>query len=159
MKSFRIAFFTLLAIAVFSMSFVWPMGVRPHFRTIFNLRFQVNAATGVPVSILWDYDYSQPLNKPCTTAVTTNCVSAFSATVLSGTTVVGTAQTFTVPSTQTAVLTTGISVPYNGPSGLGTYSIQVQTLYKDGSGTQQGGPVASGPLVLTPSAPLNPRAQ
>lgn len=155
----RIALFAVSLMAIFSLSFGWSMGVRPHIKAIFNLRFQVSAATGVPVSILWDYDYSQPLNKPCTTAVTTNCVSGFGVTVLTGTTVTGALQTFTVPATQTAVLTTGISVPYNGPTGLGSYQIQVQTMYKDSSGTVQGGPVSAGPLALTPSAAINPRAQ
>jgi hypothetical protein len=64
-----------------------------------------------------------------------------------------------VPATQTAVLTTGLLVPYNGPATLGTYIMQVQVMFKDSTGTLNAGPTAQAPVPLIPSAVLNLRAQ
>jgi hypothetical protein len=122
---------------------------------------QVSAASGLPTSVLWDYDFTQPLNKACSSSVTTNCVSGFQVGYFqSSGTQIGSWTSVALPATISSTgPTTGISTAYAGPTTLGSYLIEVQTMYKDSTGATQGGPVASLSFPLTPSAALNIRTQ
>ena len=124
---------------------------------LFNLHFQVNAA-GVPTAILFDYDFTKPQNKPCSGTVTTNCVSGFMLTTLSGTTQVGAPTSISLPaSLSTTAVTVGITTPYTAPISLGNYSVCIQVNYKDGTGTVQGGVQGCLGYAILPDAPLNVR--
>jgi len=122
---------------------------------------QVSAASGIPTAVLFDYDFTQPLNKACSSSVTTNCVSGFQVGYFqSSGTQIGSWTSVALPATTSSTgPTVGISSAYAGPTTLGSYIIEVQTMYKDSTGATQGGPVASLSFPLTPSAALNIRTQ
>jgi hypothetical protein len=127
---------------------------------VVGLRMQVSAATGLPTAILWDYDFTLPLNKACG-AATTNCVSGFVITyqTTSGAPV-GTPTNVPLPTTISSTgPTVGITTPYAGPTSLGSWQITLTLNYKDGTGTVQAGPTATIPLQLTPGVPVNLHVQ
>lgn len=147
-------------------SFYWIVGCPDHpapaaLGNVLHIRMLVSAATGLPTSVLFDYDFTQPLNKACSATVTSNCVSGFQAGYFSGSGAqLGSWTAVPLPATISSTgPTIGISTPYTGPSSLGIYQLEVQVLYKDGSGAAQQGPVAAAPLVLVPSAVSNVRSQ
>lgn len=153
-------FFALLFISTVYL-FGCPNQPLPIIGNALHISMQVNAA-GVPVSVFWDFDFTQPNNKACPATTPTSCVSGFIVTIKdsAGTTVLGAPQTVGLPATINATgVTTGISAPYNGPTTLGSYQAQVQVTYRDGAGTVQPGPVGAGPALILPSAPLNVHVQ
>ena len=153
-RMFRIAGFASCLV------FAWMFGcpTQPNAENgLFNLHFQVNAA-GVPTAVLFDYDFTKPQNRPCSGTVTTNCVSGFTLTTLSGATQVGTPTGISLPaSLSITAVTVGITTLYTAPTSLGNYSVCIQVNYKDGTGTVQGGAQGCLGYAVLPDAPLNVR--
>jgi hypothetical protein len=123
-----------------------------------GLRFQVNAA-GLPTGILFDYDFTQPLDKACSATVTTSCVSGFTfITQLNGI-AMGTPINILLPATISATGPTLAIACANCIATLtspGAYLFCLTTNYKDASGTVQSGAVAC--LAKSyPDAPVNLR--
>ena len=121
---------------------------------------QVNAASGIPTAVLFDYDFTQPLNKACSSTVTSNCVSGFTVTLAQGSTAIGSPVSVALPATISSTgPTVGISGALPAISAMGQYTVTVQVMFKDATGTVQGGPVAALNFPLTPSGVANIRVQ
>lgn len=127
---------------------------------VLHMRFQTNAA-GDPVSILWDYDFTTPNDKACSATVTTSCVSGFQEAVFNSkpAQVAGPVNVPLPATISSTGPTTGISTPFNVPTSLDTYQIQVSIAWKDGTGAQQFGPSAGLAFPRIPNAVGNLRAQ
>lgn len=135
--------------------------------SVLKLRLKVNAA-GVPTAVLWDYDFTNPLNKPCSTATQATCVISFTVSTLevfSGNPpppplAIGTPTTLSVlamlPASTTGP-TVGISVPYISPTAFGWYQIGVQVNFNDAAGKTQGGPISAISNYVGPTAVMNVR--
>jgi hypothetical protein len=114
------------------------------------LNFRFNASLGaVPTAVLWDYDFTKPQNKACSTATQASCVISFtlSTTNVSNPNVppvpVGTASTLSVlamPPSNPSGPTVGISMPYTAPTAFGWYMVSVQVNFNDAGGVAQSGP-------------------
>jgi len=149
---------TAPTVALFNNSAHPRLGPRSSFQGL-SLRLQLNAA-GVPVMVLWDYDFTQPTNKPCTATLSINCVTGFNVWTTDATGVMlGTSSVVTPTAVSTTGVTAGILIPYVPPTmNLGVYVINVQTAYRDAAGALQGG-MSSGITWTIPSGPFNVRLQ
>ena len=81
----------------------------------------------------WDYDFTQPNSRACSTTVTTACVTGFTTQTVNTTTNAIVAGPFAValPATiNTTGPTIGIASPYTPPTTMGLYSIQVIVNWK-----------------------------
>lgn len=125
-----------------------------------GLRMQVSAA-GVPVAILWDYDFNAPNSRACTTVIVTGCVSGFTVSVVNSLNVtVSGPVVVALPAIINATgPTLGMSAPFTPPVTMGQYQILSSVNWKDSSGVAQSGPTAALSFPVIPSGPLNLRTQ
>jgi len=81
-----------------------------------------------PTQFLWDYDFTQPLSRPCSTTVLTACVSGFTTQTINQLTnaVIAGPVVVALPATiSTTGPTVGIAAPFTPPTVLGQYAVQV----------------------------------
>jgi hypothetical protein len=120
----------------------------------------------IPTAVLWDYDFTKPNNKPCTTATQASCVFSFTVSTSNVSDLtkppvpVGTPITLsvlTMPAANTTGPTVGISVPYVAPTAFGWYMITVTVRFNDASGVTQAGPNIGVSYYVGPDGVLNLR--
>jgi len=81
-----------------------------------------------PTQFLWDYDFTQPLSRACSTTVLTACVSGFTTQTINQLTnaVIAGPVAVALPATiSTTGPTVGIAAPFTPPTALGQYAVQV----------------------------------
>lgn len=149
----RFLFAGLLSlVSIFSMPVVPIHGLHP----LLN-------ANGQIVAWQFNYDFTKPNNVPCTATLTSNCVTGFTVTTLSGTTVVGTPLAVPLPAPVTGVMTGISSGPYTQPATVGPYTAVFTTNFLDITGVAR---VSTGswfigftvvpPTSISPDPPQNP---
>jgi len=77
---------------------------------------------------IWDYDFTQPLSRACSTTVLTACVSSFTTQTINQLTnaVIAGPTAVALPATiSTTGPTVGIAAPFTPPTALGQYAVQV----------------------------------
>src|SRR5438445_10558368 len=82
---------------------------------------------------LWDYDFTQPNSRACTTTVTTACVTGFTVQTINQTTgaVIAGPPAVALPATISSTgPTIGIASPFTPPTALGSYAVQVTVNWK-----------------------------
>ncbi len=106
-----------------------------------------------PTQVVWDYDFTLPTNKPCTTTLIVACVSGFTVQTIDSATkavVSGPVAVFAPAVISTTGPTVGINTPFVPPTTLGIYATQIIVNWKDGAGANQ---VA---FITTLTYPVNP---
>src|SRR5258708_11413517 len=108
-----------LALSFAAFMFSYPTAP-PVGAIITGLRLQVSAA-GPPVAVLWDYDFSLAINRPCPTTVSASCVSGFTEQVTNsaGALVAGPTAVALPATIITTGPTIGISAPFTPPTVMG----------------------------------------
>jgi len=134
--------------------------------SLLMLLVAAEALGAVPTQILWDYDFTQPNSRMCTSAITTTCVTSFTVSIVAqpGFTVVSGPVIIPLPNTSsTTGPTVGIAAPFGAslplPTAMGNYQIWVAVNYKDASGAVQQGPISSLGFAVLPVAAQNLRTQ
>jgi len=115
-----------------------------------------------PTQFLWDYDFTQPSSRACSSTATVSCVSGFTVqtVVQPAFTVIAGPVSVALPATiSTTGPTVGISAPFTPPAAMGNYQIWVTVNWKDGSGTAQSGPTSALGFAVIPVAASNLRTQ
>lgn len=125
-----------------------------------GLRMQVSAA-GVPVAVLWDYDFTAPNSRACSTTIVLSCVSGFTvSTVNSSNVTVSGPVIIALPVTiNTTGATLGITAPFTPPAAMGQYQILASVNWKDSAGVAQSGPTSALSFPVIPIGPANLRTQ
>jgi len=111
---------------------------------------------------LWDYDFTQPNSRACSTTITTACVSGFTVQTIVQPSFAVIAGPVAIPlpgTINTTGPTVGISSPFTPPSAMGNYQIWVTVNWKDSSGAAQTAPTASLGFAVVPVVPANLRTQ
>jgi len=81
-----------------------------------------------PTQFTWDYDFTQPLSRACSTTVLTACVSGFTTQTVNQLTnaIISGPFAVSLPATiSTTGPTVGIAAPFTPPTALGQYAVQV----------------------------------